>query len=203
MLYLVHDPATDASWRWTLQVGGALLVLFLVVTTLAMFGARLRGALIRGIERMARRLMPSKWGQGVQGSLRDLDAALGRTAAALRERPRSAFWPLLFLVTDWGAVLGALWFSLDAVGEPVGLPIIIAALSVGVVAGFVSLLPGGIGVQDGSLAAVLALQGVPLDRAVLGTLLFRIVYYVVPFLTTLPVYASFLRRRDVRAAIEG
>jgi uncharacterized membrane protein YbhN (UPF0104 family) len=64
------------------------------------------------------------------------------------------------------------------------------------VAGFASLLPGGVGVQDGSQAAVLVLRRVPLEAAVLGTLLFRLVYYVAPFLLTLPLYVSTLGQRQ-------
>ena len=91
------------------------------------------------------------------------------------------------------AALGVLWLCLDAVGALVALGVLLGGFSIGVVAGFASLVPGGVGVQDGSLAAVLALQGVPIEDAILGAVLFRLVYYVAPSLVTLPVYASFRR----------
>lgn len=195
IFHLVRDPATDEAWRRTLQAGGTLVVLFFAVSSAAMFSARLRAMLVRAGASLARRLLPERWAMPVARALRDLDAALGRTANALRRDPRAAWWPCVFLVLNWAAALGVLWYCLDAVGEPVALGVLVGGFSVGVVAGFASLLPGGLGVQDGSLAAVLALQGVPLEAAVLGALLFRFTYYVTPFLATLPVYASFMRGR--------
>lgn len=203
ILHLVRDPATDEAWRRTLQVGGALVLVFFMISSSALFSARLRAMLVRAGVGLARRLLPGRWVVPVALALHDLDAALGRAANALRRDPKAAWWPCVFLVLDWAAVLGVLWFCLDAVGEPVTSGVLIGGLSIGVVAGFASLIPGGMGVQDGSLAAVLALQGVPLQDAVLGTLLFRLVYYVAPFLATLPVYASFLRRRAAAADEAG
>lgn len=203
LLQLVRDPATDEAWRRTLEAAGVLVVAFFVISTGALFSGRLRGTLVRGSARFARELLPDRWSDPIEFSLRDIDTALGRTATALRRDPAAAWWPCVFLLLDWLAAFAVLWFCLDAVGQPVAMGVLLGGFSIGVVAGFASLVPGGLGVQDGSLAAVLALQGVPLDRAVLGTLLFRIVYYVVPFLTTLPVYASFLRRRDIEANVEG
>lgn len=203
LLQLVRDPATDEVWRRTLEAGGMLVAAFFAISTAAIFSGRLRGALVRGSARLATKLLPARWSAPIEFSLRDLDTALGRTATALRRDPAAAWWPCVFLILDWLAAFAVLWFCLDAVGEPVGLGVLLGGFSIGVVAGFASLVPGGLGVQDGSLAAVLALQGVPIDHAILGTLLFRFVYYVVPFLTTLPVYASFLRRRDVEADMLG
>lgn len=203
LLQLVRDPATDEAWRRTLGVGGVLVVTFFVLSTAAIFSARLRGALVRGSGRIATRLLPDRWSDPIEVSLRDMDTALGRTATALRRDPAAAWWPFVFLILDWLAAFAVLWFCLDAVGEPVAVGVLLGGFSIGVVAGFASLVPGGLGVQDGSLAAVLALQGIPVDRAVLGTLLFRVVYYVVPFLVTLPVYASFLRRREVKVSTDG
>lgn len=199
IIQLIRDPATDEAWRRTLQAGGVLVVVFFLVSSAAMFHAQLRAVLVRGTAGLARRLLPDRWASPISSALRDLDFALGRMATGLRNDPMASFWPCAFLVMDWIAALGVLWYCLDAVGEAVPLGVLVGGFSVGVVAGFASLVPGGLGVQDGSLAAVLALQGVPLQDAVLGVLLFRIVYYVVPFLATLPVYASFLRNREVVA----
>ena len=41
---------------------------------------------------------------------------------------------------------------------------------------FASLIPGGLGVMEGSMAAVFASMGVPFETAVVAVLLFRIVY---------------------------
>ena len=112
-------------------------------------------------------------------------------------------WPLVFLGVHWCAMVGVFWCCLSAFAPSVDAAVVVGGFSLSVVAGFASLLPGGLGVQDGSLTAVLALQGVPVEDAVLGALLFRFVYYVTPFLVTLPVYASFLRGRGGGAPAEA
>lgn len=200
IFHLISDPATDEAWRRTLEVGAVLVVSFFTLSSMAMFHARLRATLVRGVVGLARLLLSERWTAPIALALLDLDAALGRTSGAFRRDPGAAWWPCLFLALDWAAALGVLWFCFDAVGEPIALGVLVGGFSVGVVAGFASLLPGGLGVQDGSLAAVLTVQGVPVEAAVLGTLLYRLVYYVLPFLATLPLYVAFLRRR---AAVEA
>ena len=64
----------------------------------------------------------------------------------------------------------------------------------GVNAGAASLLPGGAGVQDGSTVGMFVVFGVPLESAVLATVLFRVVYYLIPFGLSLPLYYQLLRQ---------
>jgi uncharacterized protein (TIRG00374 family) len=59
--------------------------------------------------------------------------------------------------------------------------------------GLVSMIPGGLGAQEGSMGAVYALLGVPLEQAMLAAILFRAVYYLVPFLISLAFYRRLLR----------
>jgi uncharacterized protein (TIRG00374 family) len=55
------------------------------------------------------------------------------------------------------------------------------------------MLPGGMGVQDGSMAGVYALLGVPFGPALLAAVLFRVIYYLIPFAFGLAVYGRLLR----------
>ena len=57
------------------------------------------------------------------------------------------------------------------------------------------MVPGGLGVQEGSMAGVYHLLGVPLEQAVLVSLLFRLVYYVIPFGVSLAFYWYVLQGR--------
>jgi hypothetical protein len=66
---------------------------------------------------------------------------------------------------------------------------------IGVMAGVLSALPAGIGVQDGSMAGVFALLGVGFEEAVLAALLFRGVFYVVPYIVSLGFYWRLAPRR--------
>jgi uncharacterized protein (TIRG00374 family) len=201
VLLLLGDPATDGAWRRTLTGIMVLVVAFLMLSTAALFSRVGRGLILRSVAGIAGAL-PARWRPPVVAALDELDQALGRVAEAVGRSPGAMVWPLVFLGIHWCAMLGAFWCCLRAFAAPVDAAVVIGGFSLSVVAGFASLLPGGLGVQDASLTAVLALQGVPVEDAVLGALLFRFVYYVTPFLVTLPVYASFLRRRGVGAGVE-
>ena len=45
----------------------------------------------------------------------------------------------------------------------------------------VSMIPGGLGIVEGSMAGIFYLFGVPLEQATLASVLFRVIYYLVPF----------------------
>ena len=60
-------------------------------------------------------------------------------------------------------------------------------------AGVMSMVPGGLGVQEGTMAGVYHLLGVSLEQAVLVSLLFRLVYYMVPLGVSLVFYWHVLR----------
>ena len=59
------------------------------------------------------------------------------------------------------------------------------------------MVPGGMGVQEGSMAGVYGLLGVPFEQAVLVSLVFRVVYSVIPFGVSLSLYYRALRPRRV------
>lgn len=71
---------------------------------------------------------------------------------------------------------------------------LLTGFTLGITAGAVSMVPGGLGIQDGSMAGLYALLGVPLQKAVLASILFRLVYYLVPYLVSLIFYGRLLRQ---------
>jgi len=85
-------------------------------------------------------------------------------------------------ILDWLLAALTLWLSVTAAGvnaspTQVGVAFVTAAL-----AGVASMLPGGIGVFDGVLFLLLSSQGADSDALVAGLVMFRIVYYLVPWL---------------------
>ena len=116
-----------------------------------------------------------------------------RTVGVVVACATAAVVPVVLTVLDWVAVLFAFWLCLEAVGLSVGPRVLIAGFAIGMNVGVVSLVPGGLGVQEGSQAAVLALFGIPFGPALLASVLFRFVYFLVPFIVSLPLYYVILR----------
>jgi uncharacterized membrane protein YbhN (UPF0104 family) len=60
-------------------------------------------------------------------------------------------------------------------------------------ASIVSLVPAGLGILEGSMAAVFASLDVPLEQAVVAVLIFRAAYYGLPLLASMLLARPTLR----------
>jgi uncharacterized protein (TIRG00374 family) len=74
----------------------------------------------------------------------------------------------------------SLQMALKAFGETVPLWVTVSAFTVSDVLGYLSTLPGGLGVIDTSLMALLAGSGVSLEAATAATLTFRLLAFWLP-----------------------
>ncbi len=175
----------------TLGVGaaaGVLSLVFLLASGLVLLRP-LRSAVLRLVGRLADRVLH----RDLTSSLADLDESMTLGVAAIRQRPPLAFWLIVLTVFDWTASMTALWFCFDALGDPLGVEVLIAGFSIGLTAGALSLVPGGLGVQEASMAGIYALLGVSFQQAILATILFRVVYYLIPYVISLGFYRRLLR----------
>jgi glycosyltransferase 2 family protein len=93
------------------------------------------------------------------------------------------------LAEGWGAAIAcwlflglSLWATLRAIGvdgvSPIyDLPMLVAVVAMAVVAGFISMLPGGLGVRDLALVQLLAEYCSPAD-ALVAAVIMRLVWLV-------------------------
>jgi uncharacterized protein (TIRG00374 family) len=86
-----------------------------------------------------------------------------------------------------------LYSAFVAIGHPVSVSYVIAGFAIGMFLSMVSLVPAGLGVLEGSMTAVFASLDVPIERAVVATLIFRVAYYGLPLLASLIFARSTLR----------
>lgn len=90
-----------------------------------------------------------------------------------------------------------LYASLLAVGVHLHPALIVFAFVVASTLAMIPLTPGGLGFVESGLTGVLTVAGVPLEQAVLATLLYRIFSYWLPLPTGL-IAAALFRRRHPR-----
>ena len=193
-LLLTH-PLSSGVALW-LSVGTGILGLAFVATAVVFFYAPVRS--------LALWLFGSVWRfvarRNILPSLNAFEATLGRGLSALRVRPLALGLPVILVLADRIARVAVVWFCFQALGSEVGLGVTATGFAVGVAAGVMSMVPGGLGVQEGSMAGTYHLLGVPLEEAVLASVLFRAVYYMVPFAISLAFYRGVLRSRGYPAA---
>lgn len=193
LVYLYEHRILPASAARFAVVLAAVFASLLVAGAWAMARASARARLLRLVALLARRFLR----RDVGARLDSFDAEFREAFAAVRRAPLRLVVAQLFFLLDWAATAAALGACFYAVGEAVRVGVLLTGLALGVTLGIVSLLPGGIGVQDASMAGTFALLGVALEPAVLATLVFRLTYYIVPFLVSIPFYRRALRAGSV------
>lgn len=110
---------------------------------------------------------------------------LNRSIEFLLARKAKMVQPLFYIILDWIFTLLILQTSFLALSYPIRPTYVIIGFAVGIVLSFASLIPGGLGIMDGSMAAVFAGFGVPFETGVAAVLVFRATYYVLPLLISL------------------
>jgi glycosyltransferase 2 family protein len=110
---------------------------------------------------------------------------LNRGITFLLSRKQAMAAPLFYIIVDWGLTILILYTSFLTVRYWIDLAEVIVGFAVGIVLSFATLIPGGLGVMEGSMAAIFASLGVPFETAVVAVLLFRVAYYLLPLLISL------------------
>ncbi len=101
-------------------------------------------------------------------------------AMAVVGPPRARFQLALLSLASMMSDVACLWFILIAVGARVDPDVALLAVGAGAVAAAVPLLPGGIGVVEAVMPAVIHWYGPPVSAALAGVLLYRAVGTFLP-----------------------
>jgi uncharacterized protein (TIRG00374 family) len=164
------------------------LVLILVIGMLLLPSRR--RPLINLLTRLGRTILHRDY----QSWLNQLDEALTLGTQAIRRQPWQLAWILLLVLVDFTCSIAAMGFCFDALGPPVGAGALLTGYVLGIMAGVISMVPGGFGVQEGSMAGIYVLLGVRFEQAILATILFRFIYYLLPYILVLLIYNRLLRQ---------
>jgi phosphatidylglycerol lysyltransferase len=97
---------------------------------------------------------------------------------------------------DWLLAVLVSWACVIATGCSVPLLSFLGAFTLSATLGVLSLIPGGLGVFDGSLIVMLTIAGASPESALAGLLLYRLVYYLIPWLIGVYLGAELLALGD-------
>ncbi len=189
VVYVVFSGSLGSIHSGALAGTIAVLSIFAAAAAGALFGRRFRGRLIDWLVAIVKRWTGKDLKQfGIQFA-----DAVDEGVGALRWDVGRLAAIAAMLAIETGMTLLSLWLCFESVGQSPGLGVLLAGYGIGLALGMVSLLPGGLGVQEGSMAGVYALLGVPFGEAVAVAALFRAVHYFVPFMASLVLYREMLR----------
>ncbi|MGY1511929.1 bifunctional lysylphosphatidylglycerol flippase/synthetase MprF [Aeromonas hydrophila] len=100
---------------------------------------------------------------------------------------RTRLLQLLVALLDWMAAAAVLYVLLPA--DSVSYPVLLSAFVLASFIGVLAHVPGGIGVFEASMSLLLA-KYLPVDKLLASLLLYRCIYYVLPFLCALLLFTS-------------
>jgi uncharacterized protein (TIRG00374 family) len=190
LIYLFVKHPLSSSAAAGVGIGAILLMILFFLASALVFARSLRTRVLHVLGRAVRAITR----RDMNASLDEFDATMTRGVAAMRHQPLTFALLLGSIALDWSSSMASLWFCFDALGDPLKVGVLITGFAIGVTAGVLSMVPGGLGVQEGSMSGIYALLGVPLHQAVLAAILFRVVYYLVPYLVSLGFYWRLLRQ---------
>lgn len=183
---LSRDQVLDIS------LAAGLLFVLVVLVFLVIFSEPFRARALQIVGKVGRNFTRHE----VERRLEDFNLTLTQGVGLIRVHPFALALPLMLAMCDWAAMVAVLGFCFEALGNPISLTVLVIGFAVGIAVGLLSMIPGGLGVQEGSMAAVYALLGMPFGQAVLAAILFRTVYYFIPFLVSLAFYWQLMRGED-------
>lgn len=127
---------------------------------------------------------------------------LNRGIEFLLSRKRQMAAPLFFIVLDWICTILILHTAFLALHFPVRSSFVVVGFAVGITLSYATLIPGGLGIMEGSMAAIFAGLGVPYETAVVAALVYRCAYYLMPLFTSLFFYRMFTQGRQVGVGLQ-
>ncbi len=181
VIYLLRHALV--TWQVTYLLGFLTVVLAsaAVLIALLIFSHKSRQRILRIVLLAADKVL----GRDLGGPLSKLDATMTRGVGAVRRSPSQLFWVMVLTWLDWLGSVAVLSFCLNAFGPAVPFGVVVSGFVLGIVAGVMSMIPGGLGVQEGSMTGVLALLGVPIGQALLAAVLFRAIFFFLPYVMSL------------------
>lgn len=192
---------------YALLVTGALLGVFILVGILCavlLFHARLRRRTLFYLAQSAHwamhRLLPHRAPKRTH--IWRYQFNLNRGIAFLVSRKRQMIGPSVYILLDWIFTILILYTAFLAVHNPVRLSFVIVGFAVGIVLSYVSLIPAGLGIMEGSMAAIFSGLGVPFETAVVGVLIYRLAYYAMPLLISLFFHGMFTQGRQLGVDVQ-
>jgi uncharacterized protein (TIRG00374 family) len=165
VVVIERDPLSDL-WPFALAAVGVIGLLAVTARMAATPSAAVRASAMAGALRRPSRRRPV-------AERRAVGARWHRDARHIVGSPRHRAFLATLTATALLADIACLWFALRAGGANVGFDVALLAVTVSSVATLVPLVPGGLGIVEATMPAVMHHFGVPYDQGLAAALVYR------------------------------
>lgn len=196
-LYLILNSSMTRAVAAGIGAATLLVSILFLFFTAMIFLQSMRGPFLRWMSNAANRVIR----RDLSETLEKFDEALARGVNRFRAQPREIFLSVSLVAMDEVGSATVLWFCFKSLGPAVAPGALMSGFVIGIIAGVISMVPGGLGVQEGSMAGVFVLLGTPVEQAVLAALLFRVIYFLLPYFASFGFYGRLMDPTDHRAHV--
>ncbi len=183
-----------ASSLGTLLVVGTLLIIY-IVGDRKRIDAFFTNA-TKAINKLIHLLRPHHPETINIASVRQLFLEFHENYEILKKNYKKLTWPLFYSLMASATEIATIYTVYAAFSEYVNVGAVIIAYAVANFAGLISVLPGGIGVYEGLMTAVLATVGVPPSTSLPVTVMYRVLSAAVQLPPGYYLYQKALRKKD-------
>lgn len=192
-IYLLDNATLPKSAALLIGIATLVVILISIIGALLLLVNRIRTQALNIIGKVANLITR----QDIRTRFNQFNDTMNQSAAITRSNPLSVLAILVVAIIGWSAAIITMGFCFDALGTVPAPGVLITGFVIGLVAGVLSMVPGGFGVQEASMAGIYALLGVPFELALLSAILFRGVYYLVPYVVSFIFYGRLLRKEPL------
>lgn len=189
LLYLLLNVTLSAEMAIILNLAVTLIIIFTIMITLFFTSLGFRKRILHLLDAIIHRVLR----RNAAPKLKEFSAHLSHGQKALRRNSRKTALLMALTLIDWTSSVIVLGICFNAFGVALPFGGLIASFMIGIMSGVLSALPGGIGVQEGSMVGIALLFGANFEQAILAALLFRVIYYFVPYGLSLLFYWRLVR----------
>lgn len=176
------ETARKGSFQLTIALLGAGLFLTLVWVGLFIISRTVRHftwkilmylyvPLSRKVQWLARR----------KDNLEAAFASFDESVTLIVQDSRRLIQASLWAIADWALMFECLRTSFLAVNSHVSFDVLVIGFCVSLFISSVSIIPGGVGLMEGSMVSVFYYFGVEYEKSLIAVMLYRIFYYFLPF----------------------
>jgi uncharacterized protein (TIRG00374 family) len=95
---------------------------------------------------------------------------------------RQILYASLYALADWIFMFACLKTSFLAVHCPAKLGILAIGFCVSLFTSIIAIIPGGLGIMEGSMVSIFYLLGLEYEKSLVAVLIYRVLYYLVPMI---------------------
>ena len=178
ILSLLQSGATTGRVDEGLVVRLGLLILLLLIVTFSVLVGPIRDRVLGVLPWFVRN---EKRKSGLQVRITAVNDALDEVVSEISRYPAKILLYVVFITLSVILSVLALGACFYALGVTVPFGVLLTGYAIGVFIGMISVVPGGMGVQEATMAGVFSFLGVNFGVAILAAVIFRLIYNVIPF----------------------